>query len=272
MTDPIRLGVALTLPSIAPLRDWIFDHDRAVEMQDFVGPDVFMDDPTDLVAALNAALSGHRGPRGIHGPFFGLDLSNPDAEIRAIVSARLIRGLEIAEALRADHMVIHSPFTFWHVLNRVNYAGIHGAMIASMAECLAPVLARASETGCTLMLENIDDTDPCARLDLVEMLDHPRLKVSVDTGHAELAHQRYGAPPLVDHIDLVAGRLGHVHLQDVDGHADRHWHPGQGCILWPPVFAAIARAPQAPRMILEVRGDHARLPDSVARLAHCGVA
>ncbi len=271
MTDPIRLGVALTLPSIAPLRDWIFDHDRAVEMQDFVGPDVFLQDPGDLIGALNAALDGHRGPRGIHGPFFGLDLSNPDAEIRAIVTARLLRGVTIAERLGADHMVIHSPFTFWHVLNRVNYAGIRSAMLDAMAGCLTPVLARAASTGCTLMLENIDDTDPGARLELVETMGHPRLMVSVDTGHAELAHHRYGAPPLVDHLDLVAARLGHVHLQDVDGHADRHWHPGEGCILWPPVFAAIGRAPAPPRLILEVRDGHERLPVTVARLAHCGV-
>ena len=75
------------------------------------------------------------------------------------------------------------------------------------------------------MLENIDDTDPRDRTELVAAIDHPNLMVSLDTGHAELAHGRYGAPPVVDFIAASAQRLGHVHLQDADGYADRHWQP-----------------------------------------------
>jgi sugar phosphate isomerase/epimerase len=134
------------------------------------------------------------------------------------------------------------------------------------------VLARAAETGCTVMLENIDDTDPAARVELVRRIGHPNLRVSLDTGHADLAHGRYGAPPVVDFVATAAGLLGHVHLQDADGYADRHWHPGDGRIPWRPVFAALADcAPQA-RLILEVRGDFARLPATVAGLAGMGLA
>jgi sugar phosphate isomerase/epimerase len=71
------------------------------------------------------------------------------------------------------------------------------------------------------------------------MIDHPNLIVSLDTGHAELAHGRYGAAPVVDFIASSAARLGHVHLQD----ADRHWHPGDGAIPWRPVLSALANCP-----------------------------
>lgn len=266
------LGLALTLKDFAPLEDWICGPGRAIEIQDFVMPEVIAGDVSGQIAAWAAVLGGHQGPRGIHGPFFGLDLANPEREIRAIITARFLRGLEIAEKLGASHMVIHSPFTYWHHLNRDNYPEIEGRMIAAAADCLAPVLERAAATGCTLMLENIDDTDPAARRRLVETLGHPNLRLSIDTGHAELAHGRYGAPPVVDFIAAAAGLLGHVHLQDADGYADRHWHPGEGRICWAPVFAALAALKERPRLILEVRAGLHRLPQTVARLEALGLA
>lgn len=266
------LGVALTRPDFDALRDWITGPGRAIEIQDFVGADVIAGDTDALVADWRAALAGHAGPRGIHGPFFGLDLSNPDREIRAVIQRRLLKGLEIAEALGGTHMVVHSPFNFWHVLNRDNYPRIHAGMIDAMADCLSPVLARAADVGCTLMLENIDDTDPQHRADAARAIGHPNLALSIDTGHATLAHANYGAPPVVDFVARAGDLLRHVHLQDVDGHADRHWHPGEGIIPWPAVFNALARNPAEPRLILEVRDRRDRLPRTVAALEGLGLA
>ncbi|WP_306005574.1 sugar phosphate isomerase/epimerase family protein [Aquicoccus porphyridii] len=271
MTLPL-LGVAIRRGDLDVLRDWIFGPGRAIEIQDFVMPEVITGDCGPLIASYRAALDGHAGARGIHGPFFGLDLSNPDPEIRAVIQARLLKGLEIAEALGATHMVVHSPFTYWHLLNRRNYAELHGQMLEAIAACLAPVLARAGDIGCDLMLENIDDTDPGDRNDVVTRIGHPNLRVSIDTGHAQLAHGRYGAPPVVDFIAEAGAHLGHVHVQDADGYADRHWHPGEGCVPWAAVFAALARSPAAPRLILEVRDRLERLPMTVAALEERGLA
>ncbi|WP_102222620.1 sugar phosphate isomerase/epimerase family protein [Acidimangrovimonas sediminis] len=271
MTLPL-LGTAIKRNDLTVLRDWIFDAGRAIEIQDFVFPEVIAGDPSGLVADYRQALQGHEGPRGIHGPFFGLDLANPDREIRGVIQRRLLRGVEIAEALGATHMVIHSPFTFWHHLNRDNYPAIHGQMLDAIEGCLTPVLARADEAGCTLMLENIDDTDPAHRIEAIRRIGHPRLQASIDTGHADLAHGRYGAPPVVDFIARAGAVLGHVHLQDVDGYADRHWHPGEGRLPWAAIFAAIARLPVRPRLILEVRDRPELLPATVARLEALGLA
>ena len=256
-------GAAVTLPTFENLQSWICDADRPIEIQDFVYPDVIAGDCSDLIAKYQTALAPHKGHRGIHGPFFGLDLANPDRAIREVIQQRFFKGLEIAEALCATHMVIHSPFTYWHVLNQRNYPDIKPSMFAAAADCLAPVLERAANTGCVLMLENIDDTDPSTRVELVAEINHPNLKVSIDTGHADLAHGRYTAPPVTDFIAAAAGHLGHVHLQDVDGYADRHWHPGEGRINWSPLIKAIAALEETPRLILEVRRHTDALPKTV---------
>lgn len=270
MTNSV-IGAAILLKHMDTLRDWVFDHDRPLELQDFVGPEVIAGDASELVAAWKTKLDGHKGPRGIHGPFFGLDLSNPDADLRAIIQKRLITGVEIAASLDADLMVVHSPFTFWHVLNYANYSHLRPALMDACADCLVPVLAAAQQNGVTLVLENIDDTSPADRADLADMIDHPCLRLSVDTGHADLAHGNYGAPPVVDALAHAGARLAHVHLQDVDGHADRHWHPGDGRICWRPVMEQIRQSKGAPRLLLEVREGIARLPETAAWLEELAV-
>lgn len=266
------LGTAVTLSSYPPIRDWVCGPGRALEIQDFCQVGVLERDHSDLLGAWLALLDGHSGPRGIHGPFFGLDISTPDREVRAIVQKRMLQALTVAEALRADLMVVHSPFNHWHQLNRANYPAVYPGLIEAAADCLAPVLARAAQTGCTLVLENCDDTDPFARVDLVRRIGHPNLRVSIDTGHADICHGRYDAPHVVDYIAAASGLLGHVHLQDVDGYADRHWHPGDGRIAWQPVFGALAGLSERPRLTLEVRSDLPRLPATVARLEALGLA
>lgn len=261
------IGAAVRMRDMDALQDWIFTADRPIEIQDFVGAEVIAGDVSDLVAAWRTRLDGHRGPRGIHGPFFGLDLSNPDRAIRDIIAARLIKGVEIAAQLGADVMVVHSPFNFWHKLNYANYSFLRPGLMDACAECLAPVLDRAAGEGVTLVLENIDDTDPADRGDLVTRIGHANLKLSVDTGHADLAHANYGAPPVVDVLGAAGEHLAHVHLQDVDGHADRHWHPGDGRIHWRPVMEHLAGLGDPARLILEVRANLHRLPETADRLA-----
>lgn len=271
MTLPL-LGAAVTLASFPAIRDWICEAGRSIEIQDFCAIGALEREPADLIANWRALLVGHEGERGIHGPFFGFDIATPDSEVRAIVQKRMLQGLGVAEALGTTQMVVHSPFTHWHQLNRAHYPALYRGLIAAAQECLAPVLSRAAEIGCTLVLENCDDTDPDARAELVRRIGDPNLKVSIDTGHADIVHGLYGAPPVVDFIAAASGHLGHVHLQDVDGYADRHWHPGDGRIAWRPVFEALAALEEAPRLILEVNDNHARLPATVARLEAQGLA
>ncbi len=266
MTDLPILGAALPYKHVVNLKDWIFEKDRTLELQDFCNPADIGKDFSDLIAAYKNVLTDYRGEFGIHGPFYGLDIANPDKDIRAIVQQRLLDGLDICEQLGATHMVVHSPFTFWHSLNFRNYETQNEALFAASTECLAPVVQRAENIGCTLMLENIEDTDPALRRDLISSIDSSNLMISIDTGHAFLAHGQYKAPPVWDFILDAGKQLGHVHLQDADGYADRHWHPGEGMLPWGAIFKTLADTGASPRLILEVHDRQELLPRTAARL------
>jgi sugar phosphate isomerase/epimerase len=58
-----------------------------------------------------------------------------------------------------------------------------------------------------------------------------------------------------------ASMLAHVHLQDADGYADRHWAPGKGTIHWHAVFAALKQIDAKPRLVLEL-ADHRQIRDA----------
>lgn len=261
-----RLGAALRLDSFTQLNAWMREHNRMLEVQDFITHAALEQDRADILAGYKPLLDGYQGDIGMHGPFFGLDISNPDPEIRAIIVKRFLHGLEIAEILNAKYMVVHSPFTFWHTLNFENYPWLRHNLFEASMDCLSQILPRAVDIGCTIMLENIDDSDPQTRVDLVRQMDSPFMKTSVDTGHAQLANGQYKAPPATNYITVAGDTLGHVHLQDADGYADRHWHPGEGTLPWPAIFNAIEQTGANPHLLLEVRARHHLLPQSVAQL------
>ena len=212
-----KIGAAVTLDNIDAVFNWLCEQDRPIEIQDFTLPNILSGDLSGLVSRYQEKLQAHKGPRGLHGPFFGLDLGNLETAFQKLITTRLLSALEICERMNAQYMVIHSPFDDWMKLNQWQYPFVQSGVIAAMGDILRAPLQRAADIGCTLVLENCDDTDPNMRMRAVREIDHPNLQLSVDTGHAHLSHCNYKAPSVVDFIAAAENRLAHVHLQDVEG-------------------------------------------------------
>ena len=271
MTLPI-LGVATTINDLKQIQNWVLDKHRDIEVQDFVHAHQIDNLDEDIILQYKSCLNGHEGNIGIHGPFINLDVAAVDPEIGKVTQKRLLQGLDICEKLGGTHMVVHSPFTAWLSLNDLNMPSIKRDMFNSAQDILSPCLQRCEEIGCTMVLENIDDTDPFVRKELVETFNSEYFKVSIDTGHAQLSHSNNGAPAVVDFIIAAGEMLGHVHLQDVDGYADRHWHPLEGIIPWGPVFNELSKIEASPRLIIEPKDRYEQLPLSISRLEELGLA
>lgn len=274
---PLTIGAALTLPSLPTYRDWLIEGQRDLEIQDFISADLLLGDWQGHVDAIRRELDGFTGRLGLHGPFWNLPLDCDDPEIRPIVTARYLKGLDVCEALGATQMVVHSPYSTWDHKNFPNRPGggnslsARAKMIEKVHGVMDDVVRRANELGVTLVIENIEDINPADRRELADSFAGDTVKLSIDTGHAEYAHGSTGGPP-VDYYVVDAGeQLDHVHLQDADGYADRHWAPGRGTIGWHAVFSAIAALKTAPRLVLEL-ADPADIPAAMAYLEGEGLA
>jgi sugar phosphate isomerase/epimerase len=269
MTQPV-IGAALTLPTMERLRNWLFEMERDVELQDFYWPAQLAGDwrtPAERYAKL---LNGHKGRIGIHGPFFDVSLDAVDPDAVALLRKRMTTGLDVCEAVGGDLMVVHSPYGLWDFQNLDGNAGMRAGKISRVVDNMAPVVKRAEEQGVTLAIENVMDRDPADRLRLAEAFASPAVRLSLDTGHAHCVHGTVGAPP-ADHFVRSAGAmLAHVHLQDTDRFGDRHWPPGEGSIHWPSLFAALGELPVMPRLLLELK-DEGRLIDGAERLRAMGL-
>jgi sugar phosphate isomerase/epimerase len=270
LADLPVIGAALAVDEIALFRDWIFEKQRDLELQTFHDPAVISGDWQPHADAARKLLNGYTGRLGIHGPFWGFTIHSKDPDVRAIVARRMDQGLDICAAVGATQMVIHSPYSTWDYNNLDNHPTARSNLIENTHDTLRAAVKRAEDQGVVLVVENIEDIDPTDRKRLVESFASPAVRLSIDTGHAEYARGTTGAPP-VDYFVTAAGELlSHVHLQDADGYADRHWTIGEGTIRWRSVFLALSALTVKPRLILELR-DKAGIPASMAFLLAQGL-
>ncbi|PSL18154.1 sugar phosphate isomerase/epimerase family protein [Shimia abyssi] len=264
------VGAQLSVLDIDKNRDWLFEKNRDLELPEFCMADI-LKSPEMFVDMARQKLDGWRGRLGIHGPFGGFELDTKDKETRAVVQDRLAQAIAVCEALGATQMVLHSPFDLWDVHNFGNGPKDLERRVSQIIDTLGPTLKRAEELGVVLVLENIKDVDPGHRAAVVDAADSSALRLSVDTGHANWAHTMAGAPAVDRFITDANQMLSHVHLQDTDGYADRHWPLGTGNIAWHGVFEAIKRCKSDPHLIVEIN-DFDRVQESVAHLEALGLA
>jgi sugar phosphate isomerase/epimerase len=247
------VGAAMPIEALERHQSWLLEQNRDLEIQDGFRSDVIDGDWQPLVQKVKTLLEGYSGRMGIHGPFDGLLIASWDAPVRRFVEGRYLKALEFAEGLGATHMVMHSPFLYFgHAM--IAHSEAHGLkdQIAWAHDTLKNVIARATQIGCQIVIENIRDTNPRPLLELVKSFESEFVRMSLDTGHANLMHE-IGAPTADQWVRDAGAMLGHVHLQDNDRQLDRHWNPGRGSINWYAVFKALETLEHQPRLILEVR-------------------
>ncbi|HBG99002.1 MAG: sugar phosphate isomerase/epimerase [Rhodobacteraceae bacterium] len=278
MTDlPLKVGAALMIEDLPTYRRWLIEGQRDLEVQDFLEPDLLLGDWRATVAKARRLLDGFDGRLGIHGPFYDLPLDIRDPELAPILSRRMVTAVAAAAALGATQMVVHSPYKTWDWYNFGDNPRVGNApsaaeeTIARVQANLAKAVALAETHGVTLVIENIEDIAPGWRRALAASFGSDRVQLSIDTGHAHYAHAATGAPPVDYFVSDAGPMLAHVHLQDADGFADRHWPPGRGTVNWHAVFRAIAALPQRPHLVLELR-HAADIPAAMAFLEREGLA
>jgi sugar phosphate isomerase/epimerase len=270
MTLPL-IGAALDHEGLVLHRDWILAENRDLEVQSFLAPKLLAGgDWRPLAEATRAQLDGYSGRLGLHGPFWGFTIASQDPDVQALVARRFDQGLDICAAIGATQMVIHSPYTTWDYNNLDDYPTARDDLIADVHASIGAAVRRAEDQGVTLVVENIEDIDPTDRRRLIESFGSDALRLSIDTGHAHYAHISTGAPPVDYFVSSAGALLEHVHLQDCEGYADRHWSLGEGTIRWPSVFRALAALPLQPRLVLELR-NAADIPASMRFLREMGL-
>lgn len=256
------IGAALRVKELPQFIDWLTADQRDLEIQDPCYPGYldgdWQKDAQECRALLEA--SGYQGRCGIHAVYSGVDLSTWDEKIRAVISERLRESLQFGAEIGATHAVIHSPFLwFGSPLVYFSAESVRNMIGSFVHAVIDPLLPTAEQMNCALVIETIADGNSHALIELVQSFNSPYVRLSVDTGHVKIMERMGGAPPDQWVID-AAHLLGHVHLQDTDGHSDRHWGIGDGNINWRSFFKALSMTDANPRLILELLDTNDIMP------------
>lgn len=219
------------------------EYGAAFEYDDFYAPEVYEDDAElERRIAGYLALERDRSRDTLHGVFFDIKPNSRDSVIRQRSRALMRQSLAIANRLGVRGVVFHSD-----VFGGIRLSTPPGAWLDA-AEALFRQLC-AENPGLDLWLENTVEQEPDQLVALAQrMADVPNFGLALDYAHASLSATDGAA-----WLRQMGPYVRHVHLNDNDLYADRHWPVGKGSIDYPR-FAALAEEhiPGVP-MLMEVR-------------------
>ncbi len=187
-----------------------------------------------------------------HAPFYAdlsdaragrwLSLADPEADAREAAIEKTIRALRAFRPLGARVVIIHP--------SAPGKAG-DGDTYEALEDSIERLLPVAEETDTVLALENIPSAlgraEPLAGF--VGRIDHPRLKICIDTGHALITEWENTKSA----IERLAPFCAATHLHDNDGRNDAHLIPGEGAFEWPSFFTTLDAQNYSGTLALELR-------------------
>ena len=270
MTSLPTLGAALRAEELDAHLDWLVEGQRDLELQGFHTPESLLSDWKPRSADVRRKLANHKGRQSMHGPA-SVPLASNDPGMRALAQERLGQGLDVCEDLGLTQMVIHSPYIHWDQENLEKIPGRREEKFDNFVATMEPMVKRAEGLSVELVIENIEDRNPHIRKDIVDHFASPSLKLSIDTGHAYYANRMGGAPAVDMYLRAAGNDLKHLHLQDADGYADRHWAIGDGTIPWTAVFEELSLLTSNPRLIIEIK-HKSQVLRSAEHLVQLGLA
>lgn len=180
-------------------------------------------------------------PLTVHAPFMDLSPGGIDPEVVEVTRRRLTWAARKAVELGAEALICHAGYDhnrFPHDIDR---------WLAVSAETWRRVLAAGRDGGLVVVLENVYETGPEVLARLMTELDHPRLGICFDTGHANT----WGRADHRTWLTELSVWIRRLHLHDNDGSFDHHLPVGRGTYPFADLFAHLADRVERPGITLE---------------------
>ena len=148
-------------------------------------------------------------------------------EDRQKTTEYFIRQLEAANYLGCKYFVLHPFMPFGH-----DVEGDYNFTFETNVKLLETLIPHAEKWDVILCVENLPfPRNPISKVSevkrLVRTVDHPRVKVCLDTGHANIFSQ-----DIASDVRLLGDDLATLHVHDNAGWCDAHKLPYCGNMRW----------------------------------------
>lgn len=165
----------------------------------------------------------------LHGPFTEIHPVAMDDRIRELGMMRLNQAYEICEIFDIKKMIVHTgwiPFVFFK-----QYQVKEGAKFWRR-------FLNDKPNDFEIALENVFEDEPYTMLDAVKEIDDERVKLCIDTGHANLMNAEL---PVTEWIKILGPHISHFHLHNNDGSGDSHGSFDEGNMDMDEILGLIER-------------------------------
>lgn len=191
----------------------------------------------------------------IHGVFgTDYDPSCPDEKVRRDAVQTYIREGELALELGGPLVVIHPgpPAAKPADITPASRA----ARVAPFQKTLAELAHQADRLGVTYLFENIPPSylfgnDPALIARLIRQINHPRIRMCFDTGHAHMSSLD-GSPGAATSLEICRDVVAYFHVHDNDAKSDSHQVPGLGNLPWDELGREMNKMPREVAAMLEL--------------------
>lgn len=144
-----------------------------------------------------------------HGPFNELFPCAIDPKARALAAERFLQAAALAQKYGARKLILHggfNPYIYYPIWYQQESVKFWQALMPRFPE------------GITVCLENVMEKSPEMLADIVREVNHPRLKLCLDIGHANA----YSSLPWQQWLRGCSDTAVHFHIHNNDGTQDSH--------------------------------------------------
>lgn len=178
-----------------------------------------------------------------HAPFNELCPAAIDPLVLEIAVRRYEQAWALAKTYGAKRMVVHSGY--------VPLVYFPEYFIERSAAFWTDFL-KDKERDMVLLLENVLEDTPDMLFEIVRQVGDPRLRLCLDTGHANVMKK---GVTLETWLEKWLPYLGHLHLHNNDGSWDYHKPLGEGTIDMEAFLRRLSEASSDATMTIEAQGS-----------------
>lgn len=221
------------------------EYDAAFEYNDFFNPSVY-ENPGEAEKriAVYTGLDRDRSSDTMHGAFLDVLFTSRDSVIRERSRELVLQSFRIAGRLGVRGVVFHTG-----LLPGLIRTDSYTEPWLREAEIFWRQMAQENPE-VEIFMENTFEDSPEVLIRLKESLsDCDNFRLCLDYGHACLT-----STPIENWVEQMAPYIGHMHMNDNDLIADRHWVPGDGKIDWNRCVALLQKYGIDSPALLELNG------------------
>ena len=196
----------------------------------------------DIKKTLRRAVENFDGIKTMHGLFCDLNVVSTDEEIREVSIKRYFQSLEIANEIGASVLLFHTN------KKSSKHLGSQKKFKIKIQDFWCHFIEEVEKTNLTVVLENVHEDSPEFIFDILQKVNSPKLKASIDVGHINV----YSEIDVENWILKMKDSLIHMHFHNNFGNDDEHNCLTRGTLDFYKIVKCLKNNNLSPLIVFEI--------------------